>query len=110
VLGHRPTGRFVGPIASIVWPTLHPPNTCSYARAMHYLRRRDTPDTTPWWAEVERYSASAPGIVRELLRGSSVVCDTAEAEQALAWARAHPARIEDPAPLYAHDPNAEQRP
>jgi hypothetical protein len=38
----------------------------------------------------ERYASAAPGIVRELLRGSSVACDPVEAEQVLAWARAHP--------------------
>jgi hypothetical protein len=43
--------------------------------------------------------------VRELSRGESVVCDLIESEQVLAWAKAHPGRIEDPAPLYARDPN-----
>jgi hypothetical protein len=52
------------------------------------------------------YPHGAPGIVRELMRGPSVACDPTEAEQALAWARAHPAWVEDPAPLYAHDPSA----
>jgi hypothetical protein len=73
---------------------------------MLYLRRRDTGLAAGWWFEVERYATGAPGIVRELLRGSSVACDPVEAEQALAWARAHPAWVEDPAPLYAHDPDA----
>jgi integrase len=36
-----------------------------------YLRRRDTGPAAAWWAEVERYASAAPGIVRELLRGSS---------------------------------------
>lgn len=36
------------------------------------------------------YPQSAPGIIRELLRSPSVVCDAVEARQALAWARAHP--------------------
>jgi hypothetical protein len=74
--------------------------------AMLYLRRRDEGPAGAWWADVERYAAGAPGIVRELLRGSSVACDPTEAEQALAWARAHPAWVDEPAPLYAHDPNA----
>jgi hypothetical protein len=34
-------------------------------------------------------------------------CNPLEAEQALASARAHPAWVEDPAPLCAHDPNAD---
>jgi hypothetical protein len=38
----------------------------------------------------------------DALRGSSVACDPTEAEQALA----QPAWVDDPAPLYAHDPNA----
>ena len=82
-------------------------NTRSCAPVVLYLRRRDTSETAPWWADVERYVAGAPGIVRELLRGASVACDPIEAEQALAWARAHPAWIEDPAPLYAHDPECD---
>jgi hypothetical protein len=32
----------------------------------------------------------------------SVACDPPEAEQALA----HPTWVDEPAPLYAHDPNA----
>jgi hypothetical protein len=39
------------------------------------------------------------------LVSGSVVCDPLEAEQALAWARAHPAWIDDPAPLVIEDPN-----
>jgi hypothetical protein len=79
-------------------------------RAMLYLRRRDTGPAAVWWADVARHATGAPGIVRELLRellrGSSVACDPVEAEQALAWARAHPAWVDEPAPLYAVDPNA----
>ena len=52
-----------------------------------------------------RACTAAPHIVRELSRGESVVCDLIGAEQVLAWAKAHPAWIEDPAPVYAHDPN-----
>jgi hypothetical protein len=44
--------------------------------------------------------------VRELLVNRSVVCDPVEAEQALAWAQAHPAWVQDPAPLVIEDPNA----
>ena len=56
-----------------------------------------------WWHEVRRYDSTAPSIIRELLRGPSVVADTIEVQQAVAWARAHPAwRDEDP-PLLAQD-------
>jgi hypothetical protein len=72
-----------------------------------YLRRRDAGSAAAWWAAVERYPTSAPAIVRELLRGPSVACDPTEAEQALGWARAHPTWVDEPAPLYAHDPMAE---
>jgi len=41
----------------------------------------------------------------ELLPSGSVACDPVEAEQALAWARAHPAWIDGPAPLVMEDPN-----
>jgi hypothetical protein len=37
---------------------------------------------------VSEYSGGAPGNVRELLHGSSVVCDRIEADQTTAWARA----------------------
>ena len=72
-----------------------------------FLRRSDTGPAATWWAEVGRYPSAAPGIVREQLRGGSVICDPTEAEQALAWARAHPSWAEDPAPLDAHEPNRE---
>jgi hypothetical protein len=49
------------------------------------------------------YPHGAPGIVRDLLLTSSVVCDPIEAEQARAWAQAHPARVADPAPLTVED-------
>jgi hypothetical protein len=78
---------------------------CSVGQLL-YLRRRDTGPAAQWWREVERHASGAPGIVRELLRGESVACDPTEAEQALAWARAHPTWVDEPAPLYAHDPNA----
>jgi hypothetical protein len=73
--------------------------------AMLFLRRNDKGAAAAWWAEIEQHPHAAPGIVRELMRGPSAVCYAIEAEQALAWARAHPAWVEDPAPLYAHDPN-----
>jgi hypothetical protein len=53
------------------------------------------------------YPGGAPGIVREL-HGSSVVCDPIEADQAMAWARAHPAWTDEPAPLVMIDPMAER--
>jgi hypothetical protein len=70
-----------------------------------YLRRRHTGSTAAWWTDVERHASAAPGIVRELLRGDSIICDPAEAEQALAWARAHPGWVEDSPPLYVVDRN-----
>jgi hypothetical protein len=47
--------------------------------------------------------------LRELLLSRSVACDPVEAEQALAWARAHPAWIDGPAPLVMADPNDDAR-
>jgi hypothetical protein len=59
-----------------------------------------------WWKTVAGYPGAAPGIVGELLRASrSVVCDDVEAEQAVAWARAHPAWTDDPPPLVMVDPS-----
>ena len=73
---------------------------------MRFLRRCDTGAAGAWWEAVAEYPAAAPGVVRELLRSSSVVCDGQEAEQALAWARAHPLWTETPAPLIRVDPLA----
>ena len=72
---------------------------------MRYLCRSNTGTAAAWWLEVERYPGGAPGIVRELLRSPTVVCDPLEAEQALAWARAHPRWTDSPPPLYLRDPN-----
>ena len=70
---------------------------------MLYLRRRDEGPAAAWWAEVEQHPHAAPGIVRELMRAPSVICCATKAEQALAWARAHPAWTDEPAPVHAHD-------
>ena len=72
---------------------------------MRFLRRHDGGPAHAWWAAVADYPHGAPGVVRELLPSRSVVCDPVEAEQALAWARKHPAWIEDPAPLVIENPN-----
>jgi hypothetical protein len=73
---------------------------------MRFLRRcDDSPPAAAWWAAVAESPHGAPGIVRELLLSRSVACDPVEAEQALAWALAHPAWIDDPAPLVTEDPN-----
>ena len=72
---------------------------------MRFLRRHDIGPAHAWWAAVADYPHGAPGVVRELLLSCSVACDPVEAEQALACAREHPARIEDPAPLVIEHPN-----
>jgi hypothetical protein len=56
-----------------------------------------------WWREVQRYSAGSPGIIRELVSGRSVAADPLEIQQAVAWARAHPAWRDDDPPLVARD-------
>jgi hypothetical protein len=61
--------------------------------AVWFLRRRDGGQA--WWAAVEGFPSSAPALVHELRCGPSVVCERVEAEQALAWARAHPAWDDD---------------
>ena len=75
---------------------------------MRFVRRYDTGPAGAWWAAVADYPHGAAGIVRELLLSSSVVCDPTEAEQALAWGRAHPAWTDDPAPMYASDPRRDE--
>jgi hypothetical protein len=75
-------------------------------RPVRFLLRHDAGPAAAWWHAVAEYPHDAPGIVRELLTSPSVACDPLEAEQALAWARAHPAWIEEPAPLAVEDPNA----
>jgi hypothetical protein len=56
---------------------------------VRFLARHDAGPAGAWWAAVAEYPYAAPGVVRELLLSPSVVCDPLEAEQALAWARAH---------------------
>jgi hypothetical protein len=73
---------------------------------VRFLSRHDAGPAQAWWDAVAQYPHGAPCIVRELLVTRSVACDPFEAEQALAWARAHPAWLDDPAPLVAEDPNA----
>jgi hypothetical protein len=73
---------------------------------VRFLRRDDTGRAAQWWRAVAQYPHGAPGIVRELLRTPTVVCDPTEAEQAIAWAQAHPAWVDDPAPLVVEDPDA----
>jgi hypothetical protein len=72
---------------------------------MRYLCRSDVALAAAFWLDVARYPAGAPGVVRELLASDSVVCDPLEARQAMAWARAHPAWVDEPAPLYEYDPD-----
>ena len=67
---------------------------------VRFLTRHDDGPANAWWEAVAEYPNGAPGIVGELLPSSrSVVCDDVEAAQAVAWARAHPAWTDDPAPL-----------
>jgi hypothetical protein len=69
-----------------------------------FLVRRDSTDASAaWWHELRRYDSAAPAIIRELLRGPSVVADAIEIRQAVAWARAHPSWRDDDPPLLAQD-------
>jgi len=78
---------------------------CSYDVTVRFLKRHDDGPARAWWEAVAVYPQGAPAIVGELLRNSrSVVCDSVEAKQAVAWARAHPAWTDDPAPLVIVDP------
>jgi hypothetical protein len=79
-------------------------NIRSYDRHMVFLIRRDSPHASAaWWHELRLYDSAAPAIIRELLRGPSVVADVIEVRQAVAWARAHPSWRDDDPPLLAHD-------
>jgi hypothetical protein len=68
-----------------------------------FLRRRQSDEARQWWAAVAEFPHGAPGLIRELLRGTSVVCDKGEALQALAWAKAHPQWRDDHPALEAVD-------
>jgi hypothetical protein len=71
---------------------------------MVFLARRDSTDArAAWWQELRRYDSAAHTIIRELLRGPSVVADAMEVRQAVAWARAHPSWRDDDPPLLAQD-------
>jgi hypothetical protein len=79
-------------------------NVCSYDGWVVFLVRRDSTDASAaWWHELRRYDSAAPAIIRELLRGPSVVADAIEIRQAVAWARAHPSWRDDDPPLLAQD-------
>ena len=67
---------------------------------MTFLRALRHPLTADFWTALARDHAGAPAALQELARGdSSVVCDLAEAEASLAWARAHWAWTESPQPV-----------
>jgi hypothetical protein len=67
------------------------------------IRRDETPNAAGWWAAVDAFDSSAPSLVRELRSSPSVAADPLEVQQAVAWARAHPAWFDDDPPLVAHD-------
>src|SRR3954453_2815118 len=85
-------------------PLVESSNVCSYDGCVVFLVRRDSTDASAaWWHELRRYESAAPAIIRELLRGPSVVADVIEVRQAVAWARAHPSWRDDDPPLHARD-------
>ena len=57
-----------------------------------------------WWAEA-RAASGRPGIVTELLRDDSVVCDRPEAEAALGWARSLAGWSEGAPAVWVFDPH-----
>src|SRR3954469_4650637 len=83
---------------------VEPSNVRSYHGCVVFLVRRDSTDASAaWWHELRRYDSAAPAIIRELLRGPSVVADAIEIRQAVAWARAHPSWRDDDPPVLAQD-------
>ncbi len=72
--------------------------------AVRFLCRCDEGPAAAWWAAVAAYPHGAPGIVRELLAGGSVVCDPTEVDQAIAWAERVRRGPMNPPPMYAVDP------
>jgi hypothetical protein len=86
---------------------------------MTLLRARRTDLTSLFWPDLAEdldlnpaRRDDAPHAIREVARGDvSVVCDPAEAEAALAWARALPywptGLATEHDPLYVFDSNAE---
>src|SRR3954447_8410986 len=81
-------------------------NHRTYVRMMGgwFLVPRDSTDASAaWWHELRRYDSAAPAIIRELLRGPSVVADAIEIRRAVAGARAPPPCRDDAPPLLAQD-------
>ena len=60
---------------------------CRDRDELHVRRVSALEQAQDWWLAVADDPYAAPGIIRELLRCPSVVCDAPEAFQALAWAR-----------------------
>lgn len=68
---------------------------------MQFLRKHLDERTAGFWEQLRADHVGAPAALQELARGDvSVVCDVEEAEASLAWARAHAAWTEEPAPLF----------
>jgi hypothetical protein len=59
------------------------------------------------WAAVADTRTTRPGLCGELLLSGSVVCDPIEAEQAIAWGRAHVGRAK---PIAAERRSGRSRP
>jgi hypothetical protein len=65
---------------------------------MYLLRRNETRSTVPFWDDVS-VDAEAPIALRLLVSRDQVMCDAAEAEQALAWARKQRSWTDHPPPV-----------
>jgi hypothetical protein len=65
------------------------------------IRRSSTPTTKAWWNAVRAHIGATPRVVRDLVDDASVTADPLEIQQAVGWARAHPAWRDDDPPFMA---------
>jgi hypothetical protein len=65
------------------------------------VRRSSTAPAKAWWNAVQIRIGVAPRVVQELVESASVAADPLEIQQAVGWARAHPAWRDDDPPFMA---------
>jgi hypothetical protein len=65
------------------------------------VRRSSTAPAKAWWNAVQTRIGAAPWVVQELYESASVAADPLEIQQAVGWARVHPAWRDDGPPFMA---------
>jgi len=70
-----------------------------WSRMPRLVRRSSTSPAKAWWNAVVSRVDEAPRVVQELVESASAAADPLEIQQAVGWARAHPAWRDDDPPF-----------